>query len=456
MKFTNFVALCFTCVFLLALVCIIGTSITRVNDDEVCQVLYPDDVRDDTVRVISDPGLYWVGPQHEKDCVTRSTQHITFSHGTTAGLGRPVSVYSSEGVPVVLEVDAEFRIIPERFEETVKRTGFDNANKRLHRTARSVIRDVASEFVIQDFLIGTRQNISNRIETVLRAQLEEDLIYVELIDVNMIHIAVNATFETMYQNVENIRLQQITARERPRLVTTEEARLNETQFITRQARRNEQLQLAQTAITQSQLDQERRTTLANTTFQQAMIDAESARNVALISARTELGRIVASRTRLVSEVERAALANITLAETERRNMVVRAEGNISRALANATRDYIEAQIVQTRRLEDLVSREINYLLELFSIELAGNTSAAVLEAQGNAAAAELLAKIRAETSEWVMLRDTLSMTDQELAALVMYEAMGKAENMTVTVDHPALPLRTLEGPIASNALVSTG
>lgn len=418
-------------------------------------MLYPDDVRDDTVRVISDPGLYWVGPQYKQECVTRATQHLTFSHGVATGLGRPVSVYSQEGVPVLLEVDVEFRIIPDRFEETVKRTGFDGANDRLHRTSRSIIRDAASEFLVRDFLIGTRHNISDRIETMLIAQLEEDMIYVEVIDVNMIHIVVNATFETMYQNVEDIRLQQITARERPILVTTEESRLNETQFIARQAQRNEQLQLAQTAITQAQLDQERQTTLANTTFQQAMIQAESDRNVALIEARTELGRIIASRNRLVSEVERAALANITLAETERRNMIVRAEGNVSRAMANATRDLIEAEIVRTRLLEDMISREINYTLEIFSIELEGNTSAAVIAAEGNARAAEVLSDIRAETTEWIMLRNTLGLSDAELASILIYQAMGKSENMTVTVDHPALPLRTLEGPIATSALVST-
>jgi len=270
--------------------------------------------------------------------------------------------------------------------------------------ARSVARDTASRFGINAFLIGTRANISTSIQRELSTQLEEDGMFFNIKRVSMQRIVVNQTYERSFQRVEDVELQRIAAAERPNLVRTNEARLNTTQFIAREAQRNQQLQVAVTETTQATLLQRQRVTEANTTFQNAMITAESNRSVSIINANTALGRIIASRPRLVSEVEREALANQTLAETERQNMVVRAEGNISRALANLTRDVAAARIRQTLRLERLISREINHTLDLFQIGLEANTSAAETEARGNATAAETLGERRADTADWIMLR----------------------------------------------------
>jgi hypothetical protein len=284
--------------------------------------------------------------------------------------------------------------------------------------------------------------------------LEHDRIYVDVIKVNLLHIAVNGTYETLFQRVEDIRLQQFVARERPNLVRTEEGRLNATQFIARVARRNEQLQLGRTASTQAVLTQSRRLTQANTSFIGAMIFATSERTVQLIETRTELGRIVASRPRLISEVERTSLANSTLAETQRNNMEVRARGNISRAVANTTRDITKATIERTQQLEELVSLEIDHTLDLFEISLDANVSATEITATGSAVAAETLAYRRAQKTDWVMLRDTLNLSDRDLAGVLLYRALGRANDMTVTVDHPAVPFRLLEGPVPSNVVPS--
>mmetsp|Transcript_4858 Transcript_4858/g.12481 ORF Transcript_4858/g.12481 Transcript_4858/m.12481 type:complete len:457 (+) Transcript_4858:188-1558(+) len=453
MRFTTAFFGFFGSIFFLALLVIIGQSITRVNDDEVCQVLYLDDTQDDTVRVITEAGLYWVGPEKDVRCVSRSTQHITFEHGTTSGLGRPIPVQSSEGVPVTLEVDVEFRIIPDRFSETVLRTGFDDTHQRLMRVARSVIRNVASRYEVNSFLVGTRQNISDEIAASYRTQLNADLIYMNIIKVNMLHIAVNETYETAFQHVEDIQLQQIVAQVRPELVQTEEARLNATQFIARQASRNEAIQLARTNSTQALLEQVRLVTEANTSFQQALILAESDRNVRIIRAETELGSIRASRETRLAEVRRAALQNITLAETERANMEVRERGNLSVAFANRTRDITRAQIERTRRVEELISREINHTLEMFELDLDANTTATELGATGTGDAAESLASLRSRRSEWLMLQESLNLTDRDLASVLLYRELGNADNMTVTLDHPSIPFNLIEGKMPVDSVV---
>lgn len=442
---TRVVAAVYASILLLALVIIIGNSIVRVNDDEVCQAYYKDDTADDTVEVFTSPGLYWVGPENERNCVTRATQHLTFSHETDAGLGRSITVHSVDGISVRLEVDIEFRIVPERFEETVQRVGFDERNQRLMQTARSKIRDVASEFRIESFLIGTRENISTRILTVYREELERDRIHVNVIKVNLLHIDVDDAYETLFQQTEDIRLQQITARQQPALIRINEERLNETQSINLEAQRNRDLQQARSATAQAQLAQARQITEADTAFQRRRISAESARNVAVIRADTELGRVIGIRPVRIGEVTRAATANRTLAETERQNMEVIALNNISLAHSNRTRDIQIAQTNRTRQLERITTRAIEFTLRLFQIDLEANTTAAERRFDGYGAANETLAAERAVATEWNTIKTRLNLTDHQLATVVLHKTLARAGNATVTLDWQAQPLRLAEG-----------
>jgi hypothetical protein len=456
MRFTTAVLSTLGCIFLLAFIIIAFTSVTRVDDNEVCELHYPDDVRKGesaTVEVATSPGMRWVGPGYEKKCITQSTQHITFTH-ESEGLGQEVSISSIEGVPIALEIDIEFKIVTDRFSDTVRRTGFDPTNSRLMREARAQIRDVASQYTVEAFLVGTRENISIAIQTALARRLLQDRVYITIIKVNLLHIVVDPVYEALFQQVENIRLQQIVASELPNIIRINETRLNETQIIARQAVRNQEIQIALTATTNAQLAQTRRVTEADTAFQQAMIVAESARNVEMIEARTELGRIVASRQVRVDEIVRQALANKTVSETDRQNMVVQAVGNQTRAAATRTRDLALATIDRTQRLEELVSREITHALALFEIDLDTNTSEFEILSDSAATAAETLGRERAVATDWVTLRTALCITDRQLAEIVLYRAFSRSTDMLVTVDHVSGPLQLIEGGVPGGVLPS--
>lgn len=432
---------------------IIIASLVRISDDEICEVFYVDGVAKDNIQTKTSPGIVFSGPIPEKHCVTRSTQHLTFdkpSNQFSSSLGRLIATFSQEGVPIVLEVDVEFKYIPGRFDDTVQRTGFGANNDRLMRTARSEIRNVASEFVVDAYLIGSREQISTRMEEQLQIRFDLDEIFVDIIKVNLLHIDVDNSFESLYQEVENRRLQQLVALERQNIIRIDETRLNETQFIQKQAQRNQLIRNAETETVRAQLDQQRLVTNANTDLQQAIILAESDRINRLIRANTRLKKTKATRTLAIDAVKRVALANATLAETQRQNMRVIALGDISRAQANATRDITKAQIAETRAIEGLISVGINATLEIFKIGNDANATASEISLNGDAESSEILASKRAETSHWIMLKETLQLTDESLANLLIYRAMARNANKTLTIDHEAVPLRLLEGNVPSS------
>jgi len=430
----------------IGVICIIA-SFVRVNDDEVCQLFYPDGVKDSNIEAATSPGNVFVGPGGEKHCVTRSTQHLEFTKSKTTGLGRLISVTSSEGVPVTLEVDIEFQIDPERFDQTVARTGFGNNNMRLMRTARAEVRDVASGFEIKAFLQGSREAIATQIRQSFQTKLETDGVFIDIKKVNLLHIDVDTAFEALYQKVEDRRLQQLVAKERINIITIDENRLNQTQSIEKVALRNVKLRTAEADTVRVQLDQERQLTEANTAFQQAIILAESDRINRNIRATTLLEKQKASRTLKVQAMQRVALANKTLAETDRENMVAVALGTIDRARADASRDLALAQIERSRKLEQIISLEIAQNLEVFEIKLEADVTAAEIKGEGEAAASETQASERAKTNDWIMLKETLGLDDKTLANLLLYRSMGSSGDATVTVDHDAIPFSLLEGDI---------
>ena len=379
--------------------------------------------------------------------MTTTTQHLVFteSPNTSHDLRRTIETYSAERVPVELFLRIEVRIDPSKWHDTADRLGGYTVDG-LYIRARSIVRDVASTYPITNFLISTRQNISNDIQDEFNALLEMDGIGVEVIQVNLEHINVDPRYEDLFQEVENVRLQRITANERPDLVRANETRLNTTLFIQRQAQRNEQLQQARALTTQAQINQGRDLTTANTTFQAALIAAESDRNVQLITEGTILQRIIASRSREVAEIERVALANFTVAGTERQNMEVQALGNISRAYAEAQRDVTTALIYQTQRIEELTTREINATLEELTIAIDAQLEHDLILANGSAYANETLVAMRTDALERSVIKNTLGYDATKMATYTLYEALRHTgTNLTTVLNNPAQPLRLIEG-----------
>ncbi|EGD82927.1 hypothetical protein PTSG_03560 [Salpingoeca rosetta] len=428
----------------IVLIAVIVSSITRVNDDEACQIFYQDGNRIITKET---SGIVFLGPGAQKFCLSRATQHLIFEEEQT-GLQSTIEARSVEGLTLTLELDIEFRYIPERIAETVLRVGYDRPEDRLLRTARAEVRNVASQFGVTEFLTGSRASIAlaiqQRLQTVLR---EQDGVFVSIIQVNLLHIQVYTPFEQKFQEVEDRRLAQIVASENVTLIEIEENRELETASIAAEANRNKLLREAMSRTVTAELEQQRLMTEARTAAQQAQIQAESDRIGRLIRARTQLDETIARREFLVQQVHREASANQTLSETERQNVVVRAEGEVRRALANRTRDVQLALTNQTRAVEALVSSAINSTLQVFRTQLQSNFTAAATELRGRGRAADIRADTRAHAAEYIALQRSLNLTDRELASVLLYRGLQRrtdSGNLSVLFNYAKQPFNFLE------------
>jgi len=254
------------------MISVIASSLVRVQDDEICQLFYPDSLADDAIVDASEASLYWIGPITEKHCVSRSTLHLDFKSDNTAGLGRPITVYTQEGVPVTLEVDVEYQLIASQFDETVKRTGFELTD-RLMRTARSEIRNSASTFDVSDYLVGGREAIGTLIQAQLQERMDSDGVFVNIKRVNLLHIDVDDVFENLFQAVEDKRLKKLVAEEKVKIVRIDEARLNKTQSMATLATRDKVLQTAEAEVIRARLEASKQITDAETADKQAKIIA---------------------------------------------------------------------------------------------------------------------------------------------------------------------------------------
>lgn len=289
----------------------------------------------------------------------------------------------------------------------------------------------------------------------LQARLTSDGVFVNVNKVSLLHIDVEDRFEALYQRVEDRKLQQLVASETENILQIEGKRLNETGFIQREAIRNKQLAAAKADTVKAELSRQRQLVEANAKHEQERIAAESDREVRKIKATTTLIKTVSIRQLKTQTVTRISLANKTLAETARKNMMAVEQGEIERARSYETRDISIANIARTRKLENLETQSIEQVQHIFEIALEAKTVAQEKALQGKADAAEVQGTERAKTSEWVMLRETLGLSDEALANVLMYRALAKSKSATVTVDHEAVSMRLMEGGIpAGHSVVS--
>eukprot|EP00039_Didymoeca_costata_P014220 m.227393 g.227393 ORF g.227393 m.227393 type:complete len:458 (-) comp15972_c0_seq2:300-1673(-) len=432
-----------TFVFVLVICIVIPLSVTRVSDDEACQVFYSDGR-----KIVSkeSSGLVFVGPNQEKYCLTRTTQHLIFSDENT-GLERLITA-RTQGLEVELEVDVEYRLKPGKIWETADRIGYDSPQARMLRTCRAEIRNVASLFPVEAFLSGTRANISETMGRWLHETFNElDGVFIDIINVNLLHIQVYKPFEEKFQEVENKRLQQVVARENTELVIQQEVRKNQTEHINAQAQRDQRLQEANSLIIKAQLEQEKLVTEAETQHEQDKIEAESDRQIRTIRAQTVLEETVAQRQLTLQELDREALQKFTVAETARQNMESVARGNIERALSEARRDIQLANIERTKQIEALVKLTIEKNLEVFNINLTANVDGQRIRQNGVAQAREAEKNVKKKTREFELLQDKLNMSDKAVVSLLLYRALQKSPDKKVLLDYVKQPLMTELGQV---------
>lgn len=439
------VGITFGCISTIIIAACIGTSFIRVNDSEICEAFYPDGLADNNIKIAESSGAVFSGPGAEKHCITKATQHLRFHSSTTSGPSRVISILSNDGVPASLDLEIEWRINMNNVQETIKRLGYTLPEYRLYQTARAEVRNAASMFNVSSFLTGTRENIGLAIKDRLSNTLNYlDGVGVDIIKVNLQQINVHDEFEQRFQAVEDAKLQQLTAIENETLIRLEEEQLNQTEVINAEAQRVRLLREERALTVQANLTQQRLITEENTAAAQALIRAESDRINRLIRAETALAAIVDRRQLLVETVRRNAIANLTLAETERQNMEVIAQGRINRVLAQRDRDVARANIARDKQLEEVITYGINQTLAIFRTHLDANVTAERITSEGQANADEYRASERPKTTEFTMLRSTLGLSEHDLATLIMYRALGRSTNVTTFLDYKKQPF-LLEG-----------
>jgi hypothetical protein len=87
------------------------------------------------IEEVSVSGAVWKGPGVEKHCLSKATQHLSFSADYVgSGLDRVIKARTNEGLEVTLEIDVEYSYQADQISKTAPRTGFDTAENRLYRT----------------------------------------------------------------------------------------------------------------------------------------------------------------------------------------------------------------------------------------------------------------------------------------------------------------------------------
>eukprot|EP00049_Salpingoeca_infusionum_P027271 m.31365 g.31365 ORF g.31365 m.31365 type:complete len:458 (+) comp9414_c0_seq3:456-1829(+) len=439
------VAIIVAIVALIVLVAVlISQSFVKVEENEICEVFFKNGITaEKRLSTKTTNGLYFVGPGVTKSCLNRTTEHLQFVG--YEGLYQSVSSRSAEGVPIDLEIDIEYQFTPSDLEVTVLRVGFgESVRDRLARVARAEVRDAAGSFNTTAFLRGSRETISTTIQTNLQDRYDQDGIGVNVIRASILHISVHAQFETRFNDIESIKLDQRVAEENGNLAIVEQRRLNETGVIALLAQRDRELQEARAEVIAAELGQERSVTDAQTQAIRSLIQAESDRVKRTVQAETRLDELKANQALEVREAEREALAKFELAKTQRENLIAMSEGRLLRAAANRTRDIQVAMTQVTQRTERLVSVAINQTLQLFEIALNANTTAQKIEAEGDVNARRIYAEQRPATERLNLLKEKLGLSARELAQIIWYEAVGTSVDKTVLVDYEKQPLLNYE------------
>lgn len=443
--------LCLSSVLIIAV--LLGVSIDRVETDEVCQIFYQDG---SVIKTESKAGYVMVGPGQEKHCIPLSMLRMTFDQISGDELNRVVSCRTAEGLEVTLEIDIEYQYEASNIDKTIERTGLpgDDTAPRLLRTARSEIRNAASQYSVTQFLTGSRSIIASQIQHSLQRKLKDvDGVFVTIVKVNLLHIDVYEPFEAKYQAVEDARLEAKKVKEDQNLMKIEETRLTETQEIAAYAENGKLLQEAASRTAVAQLQQAKEKTVANTRAQSDFIAADSDRKQRLIRVQSKLAEAKEDRELQLAQIIRQNTEKLTRAETNRSNLISTEQARVLMAHAKAEQAKKEALIKQEKTLASLEALNITHVLEMFQLELAATVKVDAINNDGEASAAEQLRVTRQKTAEFELMQDKLNLTDRGMVSVLMYRAL-KRSDPTVMLDYEKEPLLNEFGSSATMATVS--
>ncbi len=126
-----------------------------------------------------EPGIHLIVPivqSVQKVDVRVQTINYTTS-GTREGKGlvrrKPIQVLDQRGLPIVIELTVQFRLIKDKASETVERWGLDWSEKIINPTVREVVRDVVGSYPAeiiptkrQEIAVGISDKIKERIKEI--------------------------------------------------------------------------------------------------------------------------------------------------------------------------------------------------------------------------------------------------------------------------------------------------
>jgi hypothetical protein len=188
--------------------CIRYHTVTRAIDDK----LYNNGV----------PGTYFIGIDKDFICFPRNRQRIVYSKAYSEEKNQLPSQTSDtkeypsletrtlEGLPMRIDVTVEYKFKPNSIPKLFELVGQD-AFTPVQTVVFSALQNEASKHAAADFLNDKRDQIARN----MRISANESLatFYTEVINVNLFHVDLPDEFETLIQEIQNIRLDQKTQME---------------------------------------------------------------------------------------------------------------------------------------------------------------------------------------------------------------------------------------------------
>ena len=188
--------------------CIRYHTVTRAVDDR----LYNNGV----------PGTYFLGIDKDFICFPRNRQRIVYSKSYSEENNQLSSQTSDtkeypsletrtlEGLPMRIDVTVEYKFKPNSIPKLFELVGQD-AFTPVQTVVFSALQNEASKHAAADFLNDKRDQIARS----MRINANESLatFHTEVINVNLFHVDLPDQFETLIQEIQNIRLDQKTQME---------------------------------------------------------------------------------------------------------------------------------------------------------------------------------------------------------------------------------------------------
>ena len=326
--------------------CIRYHTVTRAVDDK----LYNNGV----------PGTYFLGIDKDFICFPRNRQRIVYSksyseeNNQVSAQSADTKEYPSletrslEGLPMRIDVTVEYKFKSDSIPKLFALVG-QEAFAPVQTVVFSALQNEASKHAAADFLSDRRDEISQRMQ--IRANESLATFYTEVINVNLFHVDLPDQFETLIQEIQNIRLDQKTQMEVRNIKLLEEQNNFMQSKLLLAAEAADKLIHMQKKVDESKVRRNGDITVATTASLVLKQEMVREREVALLEMQKRLE---------VSKKYR--IGNITKANNLLTESIISLEKDLVEATANAeiTRERGRTKAIEILNHGSAVARSIEY------------------------------------------------------------------------------------------------